>query len=215
MGIFYKHFKSYRVVCAYILFFGTRAVLQNNFYMPRLSGFLFEWPGWYSLTVPYHDTNDFFYSGHVGTCYLLYREYRTMKWNKMAVFCMFTLLNQWVFLLLIRNHYIIDLITGVIFANYMYNWAEKISWICDTFILGLRNFQKGRHNLKPCDQCGWSNKFYKDYMIEEEIYLKIVDKHKSLQVNEDTNTTDIDQEEYYKPQQHKSQKQNESFSINF
>lgn len=61
--------------------------------MTRLDGFIYGNPGLFSITVPYHDTNDFFYSGHVGTCLLIALEYKTLKWYKMSGFTVLILIN--------------------------------------------------------------------------------------------------------------------------
>ena len=136
LSLFYLYWKTYRLAFAYILFFLCRGVLQviiylfifsflflslqNNFFMTRLEGFTFFDPGMYSITVPYHDVNDFFYSGHVGTCMLVYLEFRSAKFTKFSYFIMFIMINEWLMLCFVRTHYIIDLITGVIFAQYLF-----------------------------------------------------------------------------------------------
>lgn len=61
--------------------------------MNRVEGFLYSYPGFPSITVPYHDTNDFFYSGHIGQCAMVFYEYKAAKWNKWAGFAMFVLVN--------------------------------------------------------------------------------------------------------------------------
>ena len=40
---------------------------------------------------------------------------------------------------LVRTHYIIDLITGVIFAHYSFIQAERISYVTDVIVLGIGN----------------------------------------------------------------------------
>lgn len=136
--------------------------------MTRVEGFIFEHPGFHSITVPYHDTNDFFYSGHVGTCFLLFREYRTSKWPRMSRFCLFALINQWMMMCLIRNHYIIDMVTGIIIAHFMYIQAERLSFLFDVKVLGLPAHKRGRKYFKPCERCGWSNNCSLDYMSNNE-----------------------------------------------
>jgi hypothetical protein len=61
--------------------------------MGRPEGFLWSYPGLYSATVPYHDTNDFFFSGHIGTCFLLAMEYRAAGFYKMSYFATVVLVN--------------------------------------------------------------------------------------------------------------------------
>ncbi len=79
-------------------------------------GFLCLDPGIPSLTVPYHDTNYFCYSGHVGACFLYVWEFYHQDMKFMYYASIFTLLNQFCLLLLVRAHYIIDLASGLIFA---------------------------------------------------------------------------------------------------
>ena len=93
MLFFVLYWKLFRVIIAYAAFFLTRSFVQKTFYMGRTDGFLFGDPGMLSLCVPYHDTNDFFYSGHVGTCFILALEYRAMKWYRMFYFCCFIMVN--------------------------------------------------------------------------------------------------------------------------
>lgn len=99
--------------------------------MKRPQGFVFFDPGFYSISVPYHDSNDFFYSGHVGTCMLVLLEYRAAKYYKMSYFTTFILINQWAVLLLTRTHFIIDLITGVIMATIFFRFSEWLSYSID------------------------------------------------------------------------------------
>jgi hypothetical protein len=64
----------------------------------------------------------------------------------------------------VRNHYVIDMITGVIMANYMYIMAEKLSFLPDVKGLGIPGYKRTRKYYKPCDHCGWGNKCTLDYM---------------------------------------------------
>ena len=51
-------------------------MVQNNFLLGRpWRGFLWTDPGVIALTVPYHDTNDFYWSGHIGTCTIYTLEF--------------------------------------------------------------------------------------------------------------------------------------------
>ena len=94
--------------------------------MRRLDGFLFHYPGIPSLVVVYHDSYDFFYSGHIGTCFIITMEYRACKW-----------FNQWFMMTCVRTHYVIDMIAGVIVAHYMHMIAEKICYYFDVAVLKI------------------------------------------------------------------------------
>lgn len=136
--------------------------------MARLDGFIFGDPGVYSLTVPYHDTNDFFYSGHVGTCFIIVLEYFAFGWTKMSLFTCFIMINQWFMMTAVRTHYIIDLITGLIFAHYIFIVSEKLSYFVDVKVVHLRNEHRSRWFFLPCKNCGWSNEYAGDFMSKEE-----------------------------------------------
>jgi hypothetical protein len=83
---------SWRLVIALGVFYGCRAIIQNLFAMAYPEGYLWDYPGIYSLTVPYGSTNDFFYSGHVGCCIICALEYWAIGWKKMSYFSFITCL---------------------------------------------------------------------------------------------------------------------------
>jgi len=139
--------------------------------MTRLDNFLFRYPGFPSLAVPYHDSNDFYYSGHVGTCFVLIIEMRAKRYYRFAWMATFIMVNQWIMLMLVRTHYIIDLVTAPIAAHYMQIIAEKLSYIVDVWWMRMhltKPDKRERYEFKPCKKCGWSNKCAKDFLPREE-----------------------------------------------
>jgi len=125
--------------------------------MSRPEGFAWFNPGMPSLTVPYHDTNDFYYSGHVGTGTMYMIEFFLNGYNILGYMTVFVLVNQWVLLMLLRTHYIIDLVTGLLLGHWAMMSAEWISYVIDVKLLGWSAKQRklGYHN--PCEKCGWAN----------------------------------------------------------
>ena len=99
--------------------------------MPRLSHFMFRNPGFPSLFVPYHDSNDFYYSGHVGTCFIVVLETRAKKWYRLSYLCTFIMINQWIMMMFVRAHYIIDMTTGLMVAHYFHKIGERLSYFID------------------------------------------------------------------------------------
>lgn len=136
--------------------------------MTRLHSHIFEHPGLHSIVVPYHDTNDFFYSGHVGTCLLCFLEFRANGWHRMSYFSLFSLVNNWWMMTLTGNHYIIDLITGIIMAHYMYMIGERLSFLSDYKILGMPSEKRTPYFFRPCETCGWGNLDAQDFMSNDE-----------------------------------------------
>ena len=118
---------SARIFVAFSMFYPLRQCMQNIFLIARMEGFLWFYPGVHSLTVPYFDTNDFYYSGHIGATFIVVLEYWRLGWPWMARWGLFVMVNEWFLLMIVRSHYIIDFISGIIVAHYLHRYAEKIS----------------------------------------------------------------------------------------
>ena len=125
--------------------------------MGRPDGFLWIDPGIPSLTVPYHDTNDFFFSGHIGTVTLYAVEYYAN--NMMCGFwtCIFIGICLWIHLTVSRTHYIIDLVTGLAVAHWAHINAEWLTFYWDVRLIGLSRHQRKQYAHSVCHKCGWSN----------------------------------------------------------
>jgi len=95
--------------------------------MARPEGYLWIKPEIPSLTVPYHDTNDFYFSGHVGAAVLWMHEFYVNDFKIMVALTFIIMCTEWVMLTLVRGHYIIDLISGLLIAHFFIIQAE---WIC-------------------------------------------------------------------------------------
>ena len=134
--IFWWKGTTLRVAGALIIFYPTRNVIQAIFLMGRPVGFLWSYPGIISLTVPYFDTNDFYFSGHVGSSTIFSAEYLSMKWYKMAGIIIFVIFNMWITMTFLRTHYIIDFTSGYVFGRFVHRIGEKISYYPDVKLLG-------------------------------------------------------------------------------
>ena len=110
--------------------------------MGRPVGFLWSFPGIISLTVPYFDTNDFFFSGHVGSTTMYASEYFAMNFKKMAI---------------IISLCIIDFTAGFACARFVHRIAEKLSYYPDVKALGYPKEKRYAMNYTPCPKCGWGN----------------------------------------------------------
>lgn len=84
----------------------------------QYEGYYWEYPGFPSLFVPYGATNDFFFSGHVGCCILIFLEFGKMKWHKLKWLCLVNAACQILLMLITRGHYSIDMLSGAVFAHY-------------------------------------------------------------------------------------------------
>ena len=161
-----------RIAASLILFYPIRNVIQAIFLMGRPVGFLWSYPGIISLTVPYFDTNDFYFSGHVGSTTLYSSEYLAMKWYKMATIIIFVVIDVWVTLTFLRTHYIIDFFSGYVYARFVHRIGEKLSYYPDVKLLGYARQKRFAHNYDPCPKCGWGNEAALQVTSNQEVILQ-------------------------------------------
>jgi len=100
---------------------------------------LWDYPGLPSLAVSYLKSNDFFFSGHVGFPIIIGLEFKSQKNHYMYVFSLFTSFFEASTMIVLRGHYSIDLITGVIFSHYIYILTDKYIYILDDSCIGMSN----------------------------------------------------------------------------
>lgn len=170
--IFFVYGGTMRLMCTLILFYPVRSVIQTIFLMGRPVGFLWSYPGIISLTVPYFDTNDFYFSGHVGSTTIFSSEYLAMKYYKMATVIIFIVVDVWVSLTFLRTHYIIDFLSGYVFARVVHRIGEKLTYFPDVKLLGWPREKRFAHNYDPCPKCGWGNEAVLQITREEEVELQ-------------------------------------------
>ena len=130
--------KSWRSTLTLSLFYSFRMITQFIFQMKYPNGYLWAYPGFPSLVVPYLKTNDFFFSGHVGLPIIAGLEFKEQKLLGMFYFCLFSSFFELVTMIILRGHYTIDLIAGLIFAHYSHLIADKYKYILDDSCLGMK-----------------------------------------------------------------------------
>lgn len=121
--LFGKSYKTFYIITAFYLF---RAFLQSVFFLKFPSNYIWGHPGMFSITVPYHPANDFFYSGHLGLCTICYIHFTREKLTFMRYFGIVTIAIEFFTLLVTRAHYFIDLVVGMIVAHYIYLVADWV-----------------------------------------------------------------------------------------
>ena len=137
---------TWRFILACIQFYGERALIQKLWFIEAPPGYAWEYPGVMSLYVPYGTTADFFYSGHVGICVIHYMEYCAIGWRWMSYFTLFVLVSQFFLMTVLRSHYSIDMISGMIIAYWQFVMAEKYSYIVDWWIFGIPLYKRIQPN---------------------------------------------------------------------
>ena len=141
--VFAIHGKTWRLPMCLTMFYFLRFLIQKTFLMRFPEGYLWRYPGFPSLVVPYGATNDFFYSGHVGGALVMTLEYRVlatelvnhkMMMRGMQIFGYLTIICQIFLMIFLRGHYSIDMITGLIFGHYFHMLASYWAPNFDSFL---------------------------------------------------------------------------------
>ena len=144
---------TWRFLICIGVFYIFRFFCQQLFYFRYPEGYLWEFPGFYSITVPYGKTNDFFFSGHVGCCVINYLEFRSIGWHRIARFSLVTCVFQIALMVCLRGHYFIDLISGIIFAHYCWMLSERYSYLVDVYIFRIPFHKRFPLFTKSCTNC--------------------------------------------------------------
>jgi len=148
------HFTLYCNSCKLILslgmFYILRLFIQKLLIFSYYDIYLFDYPGFWSFTVPLFRASDFFYSGHVGVCFLsAYYLYTHKVWT-VFIISVFILFLEAYTLIILRAHYCIDIIFGFFIAHY-------ISIVNNTLVNLIDNtWKKYFHTenvaLTPCNE---------------------------------------------------------------
>jgi len=70
---------------------------------------------------------------------------------------------------LVRTHFIIDMIAGLIFAHYFHHHAEWVVYYIDCKLLKVLKKGRGRLFWEACEACGWGNAKLSDYTTKEDL----------------------------------------------
>ena len=122
--------------------------------------------------MPYFDTNDFYYSGHVGNTTIYSSEYLAMRWPKFATICIISVIDVWVALTFLRTHYIIDFTSGYVYGRMAHRIAEKLSYYPDVKMLGQPGHKRFALNYDPCPKCGWGNNAVDRVTCKDEVIFQ-------------------------------------------
>ena len=102
-----------------LLFYGIRYIMNETARFSLANYGYLPYPGFPSLVVGYIPGDDFFFSGHCGFPMVNLMEYMWLKKYKFAAFCAFTTLIEMFLMLINREHHTIDVIVGIVFAQYI------------------------------------------------------------------------------------------------
>jgi hypothetical protein len=141
-----------------MIFYFVRAIVQNTLVMlGKPDGYLWDDPHFPSLIISYFPSNDFYYSGHIGSTTIYLSEFIVQKNIYLTYVGIFTFINNWIMLTIMQGHFFIDLITGFCVSRTIFVLGEKVSYYFDVKPLGLPRQKRENYFFKPCPRCGWSN----------------------------------------------------------
>lgn len=145
MGIFWTlRGKSWRFLTTALIFYIFRGLVQQTFQMKYPEGYLWDYPGFPSLSVSYLKTNDFFFSGHVGFPVIAACELSKNGRNYFAIIALCGSFVEFVIMIIMRGHYFIDLITGMIVSHYIFILVDKYIHVLDNSRISLKDFKDER-----------------------------------------------------------------------
>jgi len=144
---------SWQTIFNMALFYNLRGPLIQN-----LSGFeyydtyLFDNPGFFSFSVPYYRASDFFFSGHAGCAILCAFQFKKWGHNSIYVFGIVVGFLEGFIMVLLRTHYFIDIVFGLIAGHYFFILAEIFAIPFDYYLpLSIKQRQINLlHKSKTC-----------------------------------------------------------------
>lgn len=145
--------------------------------MGRVEGYMYFYPGMYSMCVTYHDIYDFYYSGHLAfngvqlyeMIALKRRRPEQKQWQYLCLYLTLLAIYSWVMMTVLRAHYFIDLVGGLAIGFLWAIFSECLSYWPDVKLLGLRKKDRDTLHFSPCPKCGWLNNRASNYVDDSEI----------------------------------------------
>ncbi len=93
--LYWLYWETWRLPIALPTAYGPREALQNwGMSMNRYStGYMWLYPGLHAMTIPWFDTNDFYFSGHIMSSFMFVLEYHRSGWRKWFYVALFVMVN--------------------------------------------------------------------------------------------------------------------------
>jgi hypothetical protein len=175
----WKEHLTMRMLASNAFVGGTKILFQEFICtLPRVEGYVWFFPGIYSLNVPYFDVNDFYYSGHLGMNVAFLYEFACQRknnptkiWNYIVNFWILMIFTKSFMMVVFRTHYLIDLLAGFCIGLPIVHLADKFSYLFDVKIMGLRKSERKNQIImfQICEHCGWANPKASNFISKEEL----------------------------------------------
>ena len=125
---------SFAPFLAMIIVFSMRQVCQRLCTLPQPPGKIWRHPGFPSLLVTYHVSNDLFFSGHTALAVLGAIEACAHAPAWLAAIAVLIALGQMLFIIVLRGHYTLDVIAGLFAAFVGSALAHQLAPWVDGFL---------------------------------------------------------------------------------
>ena len=163
--IFSMHGKSWRFPIAVSTIYLLRFIMvvslcnypnikqQSLFQMSYPEGYIWEFPGMYSLTIQYGNQNSFYFCAYLALCVIHICEFYANQYYKLSLLSGMTAIMLMIVLIFTRGHYFIDLFGAVFFGHYFWMMSERVAWVIDYKILGIPFHKRFPNFPKKCQLC--------------------------------------------------------------
>ncbi len=126
---------SWHSVLVFALFYNIRGpLIQNLSGLEYYDTYLFGIPGYFSFSVPYFRAPDFFFSGHAGCAIACAFMFKKWGFNLLFYFAVLVGFVEGALMIVLRTHYFIDVIFGLIAGHYFFIWARVVAIPLDYFL---------------------------------------------------------------------------------
>ena len=116
-------------------------------------GYIWEFPGIYSLSVTYGVYNSFYFSQYLGLGVINFCEFRDMRYHKLSHAMVLTLICMGMMVIFCRAHYSIDIFGGLVFGHYFWILGERWSWLIDYGLMRIPFHKRFPHFARKCFLC--------------------------------------------------------------
>ena len=119
--------KTWRPLLTLSMFYLLRLICQNLFLMKYPDTMIWESPGFPSFAVSYHKTSDFFFAGQIGIFLVCALELWSFEMKICSIIAYCGVVLHFFMMVVLRGHYFIDLISGLMAAHYFHMMSDYLS----------------------------------------------------------------------------------------
>lgn len=80
---------------------------------------------------------DYWWSGHIGFCFINYLEFKTNGENRWSIYSFVLMIITTFFLIIMRSHYAVDIPSGFVIGHFIWILTNRYIYIFDYYVLGI------------------------------------------------------------------------------